>query len=435
MPRLESTAKGGYFPFDPKLLPFVASYVQPASKGGRLLDPCAGEGAALETLAQSWQLTPYANEVDPVRAADCLKRFGVSQAVKGDLFRLRASPSAFAALWVNPPYTDDTTGEEKRVEFSALKHAWKWAAPDALIFWVVYKHHVTLKVMEWLSSRVTQAVLLACPGLHLGEYQQVVLILKVGKPQNPDTALLDLVEILHQPPAALSLQPQPLFTLPEPRPEKSFTFLPDSLTPELIQTLLTAHKGAHSRADFQNLITAPPPQKLEQPAITPRGGQMGLVLAAGLFNGMTLNTAALGRCALRSTIRPERVKARDEYEGDADSPESIHREIFITKPVTTITLLNEHGEMKDISGDSALVDFIQKHKPDLLTWLERELTPRYDFKLGALAPTLSKLRLKGKPLYPTQQHAIAACHRTLQVKKAVILVGEMGVGKVRRTTA
>lgn len=428
MTRLESTAKGGYFPFDPKLLPIVASYVQPAPQGGRLLDPCAGEGAALEALAHHWQLTPYANEVDPGRAGECLKHFGVNQAVKGDLFRLRASPASFTCLWLNPPYGSDTTGSDKRIEFNALKHAWKWAAPGALVFWVVYQHHVTLKVMEWLSTRVTQAALLACPGLHLGEYQQVVFILRVGKPDKPDSALFDLVEILHTPPAELTLQASPLFSLPEPRPEKSFTFLPDSLTPELALNLLSAHKNAHSRADFQHLLYAPPPQKLEQPAITPRGGQMGLVLASGLFNGMTLQTE-LGHSALRSTIHYERAKARDEYEGDPDSQDCIHREIFLTKPVTTITLLNEQGELKDISGDNALINFIQKHKPDLINWLEAELTPRYDFKLGALAPTLSKLRLKGKALYPTQQHAIAACHRTLQVKKAVILVGEMGVGK------
>ena len=47
MPRLESVAKGGYYPFPPEYIPAFASLFQPAPPGGLLLDPCAGEGAAL----------------------------------------------------------------------------------------------------------------------------------------------------------------------------------------------------------------------------------------------------------------------------------------------------------------------------------------------------------------------------------------------------
>ena len=64
MPRLTSLEKGGYYAFPDEYLPAVASLFAPAAEGGRLLDPCAGEGRALQHLSSSWHLTPYANELD-----------------------------------------------------------------------------------------------------------------------------------------------------------------------------------------------------------------------------------------------------------------------------------------------------------------------------------------------------------------------------------
>ena len=85
MPRLTSIEKGGYYAFPDEHLPAVASLFSPMREGGRLLDPCAGEGQALHHLADAWQLTPYANELDTDRAAACQALFGPTQAVHGDL--------------------------------------------------------------------------------------------------------------------------------------------------------------------------------------------------------------------------------------------------------------------------------------------------------------------------------------------------------------
>ncbi|MBC7293794.1 MAG: class I SAM-dependent methyltransferase, partial [Thermoleophilia bacterium] len=91
MPRLTSVEKGGYYAFPDEHLPAVASLFAPAAEGGRLLDPCAGEGRALQHLSSAWRLTPYANELDTDRAAACQALFGPIQAVQGDLYTLRAS--------------------------------------------------------------------------------------------------------------------------------------------------------------------------------------------------------------------------------------------------------------------------------------------------------------------------------------------------------
>jgi len=68
---LESQAKAGYYPTPEDLLPSIATFVKPRpepcpeqsrravegpGKGGRLLDPCCGEGTAAAHLAKAWNL-------------------------------------------------------------------------------------------------------------------------------------------------------------------------------------------------------------------------------------------------------------------------------------------------------------------------------------------------------------------------------------------
>src|SRR5688572_20155817 len=125
MPRLESLVKGGFYPFNADYLSHVSSLFAPTMNGGKIIDPCAGEGEALHHLSQAWNLTPYANELDYERAAACVEKFGAIQAVQGDIFQLRASSNGFVGAWVNPPYGQDLGGDEKRRELSFLKHSLK----------------------------------------------------------------------------------------------------------------------------------------------------------------------------------------------------------------------------------------------------------------------------------------------------------------------
>jgi hypothetical protein len=229
--------------------------------------------------------------------------------------------------------------------------------------------------------------------------------------------------------------------LPKPRAVNRFIFTSDTLTPDTALRVVQAEGVQHSVA-VQQLIAPPPPIKQTlHPIVKPRGPQLAMVLAAGMMNGCVLDHADWGRCAVRGTLQMIEEKARDDIEyrngNPADQrPENIvHKEIMKIKPVTTVTLTNQQGEVLSMSGDQALIDFIQQHQRALLAYLERELTPLYDFQLGELAPLLQRIRIKGHPLLPTQQHVVAALHRTLQHRKGVYLVGEMGIGKVRRMTA
>src|SRR5688572_28111923 len=152
MPRIEAIAKGGYYPYPDDHLPALINLFQPTGKGGIILDPCAGEGTALEALAKGWTLTPYANELDEGRAALCRDRFGSTQAVQGDLMTLKMPHNCAVVNFVNPPYTENRTGDEQRRELEHLKHAWQWTQPGGYTIWVVYAMHMTDRAARWLLA-------------------------------------------------------------------------------------------------------------------------------------------------------------------------------------------------------------------------------------------------------------------------------------------
>src|SRR5260221_11504339 len=108
MSRLISIEKGGYYPFALSHIPALTALFETTPSGGKLLDPCAGEGSALVALAEQLNLTPYANELDNGRGAACKQKLPRGQPIVADMYQLRTSSAAYAVVWCTPPYTWDS---------------------------------------------------------------------------------------------------------------------------------------------------------------------------------------------------------------------------------------------------------------------------------------------------------------------------------------
>ena len=208
MAHLQSQIKGGYYPLPPEHLPALASHFKAvegvgSTNRGRILDPVAGEGDALQHLAQAWGLTPYANEIDADRAAACRDKFGLERAVCGDLMTLRTPNRAYSAVYVNPPYAENTgRADEKRREFEHLAHSWKWVQDGGFVLWVVYAQHMTQRAAAFLAARSSRVDVYRLPGLHLGTYPQIVVVAKARpEKQSDDGKAIELVTACQSPDA------------------------------------------------------------------------------------------------------------------------------------------------------------------------------------------------------------------------------------------
>ncbi|MCA9965488.1 MAG: N-6 DNA methylase, partial [Anaerolineales bacterium] len=124
MTRLANVERAGYFPLPLSVTKLICSHIT-ATKDGRILDPCAGEGTALVTLAEKLDLDPFGVELHEGRAKAAREAVGqllVSRhgSDKGDAaaphgtrilhdsyLSLVTSRGGYNLLYLNPPYDHD----------------------------------------------------------------------------------------------------------------------------------------------------------------------------------------------------------------------------------------------------------------------------------------------------------------------------------------
>jgi hypothetical protein len=107
-PRLaRNFVKNGYFPTDEPTLERVLGALAPSKGPMCILDPCAGEGAAIAEAAHALgreHVTAFAVEYDAERASHA--RSLVDHCIHGDLMDTMITRQSFGLLWLNPPYGD-----------------------------------------------------------------------------------------------------------------------------------------------------------------------------------------------------------------------------------------------------------------------------------------------------------------------------------------
>ena len=102
MTRLASTAKAGFYPTPERVTEWIAQYVAPAVSGGKLLDPCCGEGIAAQFVSRAWNLEAYGIEIDAERALEASER--LHRVLHLDYASARTPHRSFQVLFLNPPY-------------------------------------------------------------------------------------------------------------------------------------------------------------------------------------------------------------------------------------------------------------------------------------------------------------------------------------------
>src|SRR5690606_24625353 len=178
-------------------------------------------------------------------------------------------------------------------------------------------------------------------------YAQIVVVAKVSPAERGEgagTDALQLVEACRQPDTLPPLQAvdRPVYRIPPARGVQRFYFHPDDLTAEVMLPFLVRQGVQHTNT-FQAVVEVPPEEPPLAPIVPPRGGQLGLILAAGLFNGLLLDMEN-GPAAVRGVVRMAEV--------DTTPPELVGvRETIEHRAQVTITLLGRDGKVTRIESD------------------------------------------------------------------------------------
>ncbi len=175
VPRLESIAKAGYYPTPDPVVDAVAAMIRPGMHGSRvavrLLDPCAGTGAALRRFAEVVGGETFGIELDDERYAEAVGL--LDHVLPGSALSARVEEAAFSCAFVNPPYDLDL--DARRLEHTFLTRTTPLLCPRGLLIYIVPQRRLAMSA-RYLASYYRDLECWRFPGDLFERFEQVVVL-------------------------------------------------------------------------------------------------------------------------------------------------------------------------------------------------------------------------------------------------------------------
>ena len=249
MARLAAAAKGGDYPLADTVTPLIVSHIS-SPHGGRILDPCAGKGVALATMATALKLEAYGVELNQERAINatdqiqklaCRQDFPLSdhhptRFIQGDYRTLVTSKGGHNLLYLNPPYDFDQ--DAGRLEYQWLRDCREWLQPEGLLVYVIPQKILDYaRIARYLATWFSEVRIFRFPDEKYPVFKQVALFCRRHpRAQRPDPdrvqhyrEVTDLVGEL----TPLTSADKPVYVLPKPTvSSKRFVFRSEFIDPD-----------------------------------------------------------------------------------------------------------------------------------------------------------------------------------------------------------
>ncbi len=460
MTRLAMEANYQYVALAPELIQAICSYIAPAPHTARMVDICAGTGAAAAGMANAWQITRdrlYLNELVDDRKAECAQ---YSDHVLGaDAIRsLQVSAGFFQVAWTNPPFgmqpREQGGGRYEPLFFKRIVEEGRWLQAGGI--------HLMLAPQDvWLTNRGTlnhlarcydRVTLQALPA-EQRRYREVLVIGVVRTTdrigQDMQTHARQFAEQLAAELPVLEHQSQPRYSIPAPVKLQRQPIWRDAnaATPEQAQADVLAHGGAwSSRAHRARMHTARQDRRRIRPIFPLGKVAAALRVAEGDINNMLVTINQRPVRIKGSTRRTTRSWQEERAGNDGATVLDTHR-MELREPVV-VTLDSESAAITRYSGDAgiaALMD-IPDAAASLLGAVAQSAPPIYDMQLPPEVASILQgiVSASGRALpgyapgyIPMQQHIIAASYlafcdpdpHTGKHRKVLGLGADMGCGK------
>jgi len=281
--RSAARLKMGYYPLpesEGKKLRALLSFPSPAS----VIDPCVGQGTALELVTSDASVWRYGVELDAERAHIAGSK-GI-ETIHGNAFDTIARPESFSLLYLNPPYDSEIgTTANRRMEAVFLEHTYRWSRMEGVLILVIpferlhdctgilSSHFTSLKVFRMTDPDSVQYRQIAVFGVRHEVRGSAV---EKNKRQLHGIGLygsfLELEELQPGACAPYSVPPSGEATL-------NYRGLPYDVLEDLLPLSGAWRQVAPLLMPHDDVATGRP--------ITPlHGGHVGLLCTAGLLNGV-----------------------------------------------------------------------------------------------------------------------------------------------------
>ena len=336
--RISGRMKMGYYPTPARVVEYIKSFLLFPREPFTALDPCCGEGLALEQLLTGTQAVTYGVELDQHRAEAA--RSHVQNVLKCGIEETRIAHQSCSLLFLNPPYDEATREEDadtktERQEKAFLRMTAPYLIPGGVLIYIIPQRRMTKDVARLLASRFDEVQVFRFPDPEYADFKQVV-VLGVRKAGNSlDEALaLNLQNVPNRTLEPLSESATAQYQVPPSGPLKLFrsTLIdPEELEKQMAQSPLWRRFDAMTT---KNELQVP------RPPLPLHSGHLGLLLAAGKLDGV------IGEGPDRHVVKgkvSKIVSKVEEYKGD------VLEQRELDHYVVSIKVLDRNGEIRELT--------------------------------------------------------------------------------------
>lgn len=306
--RLAAQAKMGYYPTPDNVTPIIARYINRVREGRiRILDPCAGEGTAIQLIGNHLEADTYGIEIDlerGERAKRILKRCLIT-----DYQNTRISNNSFSLLWLNPPYDwaarDSELDKSERYERTFLRDCIKYLCPKGILVYLIPLKRLDGHISRMLSYRFEQLSAFRFPEEEYKAFKQLVImgILKERPEKNDDMA--EYLKQCGQSKAVVPYLPEKpthIYEVPVSPSLAIFLFRSKEIDPvELAEEI--REYGLFDQ--FREMTTPLRIGEKIRPIMPLRHGHLAQILACGMMNGIVWDRDRMNPLLIKGITRKE----------------------------------------------------------------------------------------------------------------------------------
>jgi tRNA1(Val) A37 N6-methylase TrmN6 len=287
-----------------------------------VLDPCAGTGAALQTITHDAPVLRYGIELDAYRAGEA-KRV-LDHVIQGSAFEAHAPVESFSFLYINSPFDFEIgEGKNQRMERIFLEYVYRWVRQAGGLVMIAPFDRV-YECRNVLTPHFRDKAIYRLTEPEAVKYKQVVVFgirrtrqererMTDHAVQQGNRRLLELTRRYEEIPP-LPDTPDRMYTVPPSLPAKpEYRGLPLDLIEDLLEKS-TAWLQA------QRITHAPKTEFSGRPLTPLHKGHVGILCTAGLLNGQ------FGEGKDAHIAYWESVKVVDRTEEEDDSGATVIRE-------------------------------------------------------------------------------------------------------------
>ncbi|MBI3175198.1 MAG: hypothetical protein HYZ25_15845 [Chloroflexi bacterium] len=432
--------KAGFYPTSTQVAEWLKSYFQPA-ESGRLLDPCAGEGIAASILARTLHCQSWGAELSPARAA--LASEVMDRLLNAPWSSCHLTNESITLLFLNPPYSHDRFGDQKRLELEFLKSCTpKLVRGGALVYIVPHRLLRDLDVASHLAGYYDHLTVHRYPKT---EFNQVIVLgtkrLKFKAPSHEETQRIQAWAEIEPP--SLVVKERPQYEL-LPAPEKGaggqiIRFSRLDWQPEEVVDA-TEKRGVLTSKEWLDLLN--PARSLgefKQPVMPLKKGHIAMLMASGMMGTLRL----MDEDGQPMLVKGRVVKVTEKVEENTDKKGNVTSEVYRDRFVSTVAVLRQSG-IEIIDQVEPLSKFMHQYGDQIGAHILSTYRPLYNFdptpQETAILDTLGTKRklLPGQEkagLLPAQRHAVTAMARSIRKHGVGNVQGEMGLGKAQPLSA